>query len=208
MRTERFVIDLGRDLDRRPWTRTQRCERPIDPLRYQLAVALDVAMHVDERLAMARQREPRIETIDVIQGDQELLHRVGCIAVVEVERDPPQHVIAGDQQPALGLEQAHVRGRVPGRLVDGPGSEVGLDLDPSKQFTVWLDHARDARRQILDLVRQGADRRLRNAALTRDLEPASDRLLGSVGATVLEPPVHQELAPGPVADRSRLAPVV
>ena len=52
----------------------------------------------------------------------------GRVAVVVVERDAAEQVVAADQQPALGLAQAHVRGRVAGRLDDLPGAEVGLEL--------------------------------------------------------------------------------
>ena len=55
-----------------------------------------------------------------------------------------EEVIAGDQDPALLLEQAHVRGRVTGRLVDRPGAEVGLDLDAGHERAVGLVPRRDS----------------------------------------------------------------
>ena len=42
--------------------------------------------------------------------------RVGRVALVEVQRHAAEQVVAGDQQPPLGLVQADVRGRVAGRL--------------------------------------------------------------------------------------------
>ena len=74
---------------------------------------------------------------------QEFADRVGRVAVVEVQRDAPKQVVAGDQQAALGLEQAHVRGRVPGRLVHDPLAEVGADRHAAEQRR---GRARSARR--------------------------------------------------------------
>ena len=67
---------------------------------------------------------------------QELAGRVGRVAEVVVERDPPEQVVARQQQPALGLVEDHVRGRVAGRLVDLPGAEVGLHLHARQQVAV------------------------------------------------------------------------
>ena len=70
---------------------------------------------------------------------EELADRVGAVAVVEEEDGAAEQVVAGDQQLALGLVQDDVRGGVAGGLVDLPGAEVGLDLDPGQQVAVGLD---------------------------------------------------------------------
>ena len=76
---------------------------------------------------VAGQREPRVERVDDVERGQELADRVGRVADVEVLRDAAEQVVAGDQQPPLGLVQADVRGRVAGRLDHVPGAGVGLD---------------------------------------------------------------------------------
>ena len=55
---------------------------------------------------------------------EELADRVGRVAGVEVQRDAPEQVVAGDQQPALGLVQADVR-RARGRASRSPASRRG-----------------------------------------------------------------------------------
>ena len=60
---------------------------------------------------------------------QELARRVRRVAELEVQRDAPEQVVARDQQPPLGLEQADVRGRVAGRLVRDPLPQARGDAD-------------------------------------------------------------------------------
>ena len=91
------------------------------------AVALDVRVNVGERAPVPGQAQARAEPLDDVERAQELADGVGRVAVLEVQRDAPQQMIAGDQQAPLGLEQADVRGRVPGRLIGDPLAEVGDD---------------------------------------------------------------------------------
>ena len=64
--------------------------------------------------------------------------------MVEEEHGAAEQVVAGDHQPALGLVQDDVGGGVARRLVDLPGAEVGLDLDPGDEVAVGLDDRVDA----------------------------------------------------------------
>ncbi len=102
----------------------------------ELAVALDVGVHVGERAPVPGQAQARPESLDDVERAQELADRVGGVAVVEVQGDAPEQMVAGDQQAALGLEQAHVRGRVAGRLVRDPLAEIGADADPVDELPV------------------------------------------------------------------------
>ena len=110
---------------------------PLELLVELGAVGGDLGRHVAERAPVAGEAEARaLEPVDLVEPADELAHRVGRVAVVEEERDPAEQVVAGDQQPALGLVQDDVRGRVAGRLVHLPGAEVGLDLDPGDELAV------------------------------------------------------------------------
>ena len=94
---------------------------------HERAVGRDVAADVGERASVAGEHEPGVEPVDLVERVEELGHRVGRVAGVEVERDAAEQVVAGDQQTALGLVEADVRGRVAGRLDHLPVAEVGVD---------------------------------------------------------------------------------
>ena len=134
-RRDRLAVDLRDDLE--GGQRRRAVERPRTTLarrsRDERAVGVDVRLHVGERAAVAGQAQPRVERLDDVERVQELAGRVGRVAEVVVERDAAEQVVAGDEQAALGLEQADVRRRVAGRLVDLPGAEVGLDLDAGQR---------------------------------------------------------------------------
>ena len=83
--------------------------------------------------------EVDVERLDLVEAAEEFADRVGAVAVVEEEHRAAEQVVAGDHQLALGLVQDDVGGRVARRLVDLPGAEVGLDLDPGQQVAVGLD---------------------------------------------------------------------
>ena len=166
---------------------------------------------VGERAPVAGQREPRVERVDHVERVQELADRVGRPAEVEVQRDAPEQVVAGDQQPALGLVQADVRGRVAGRLDHVPVAEVGLDRDA-------VDAGRGRRaagptwpspcsRRCSAQRRSGSS----GTPLWRATSSAPrERRVGILGAgvQVLVARVHPELAAGALGDRARLAAVV
>ena len=123
----------------------------------------------------------------------------------------PEQVVAGDQQPVLGLVQDDVGGRVAGRLVDLPGAEVGLDLDPGQQVAVGLDDRVDPGFVVaFAALAVALQRRRRDAALARDLDPPLERGGGVVGEQphVLPGRVHPELAAGLLDDRRRQPVVV
>ena len=79
----------------------------------------------------------------------------------------------------LGLEQAHVRGRVPGGLIDGPRAEIGLDDHACQQRAVGLDDRGDARFAVAGaLGGVAAQGLLGNPGLARDLQAPHDRRVG------------------------------
>ena len=137
---------------------------------------------------------------------EELADRVGAVAVVEEEHGAAEQVIAGDHQLALGLVQDDVRGRMTRRLVDLPGAEVGLHLDPGQEIAVGLDDRVDPVVVVaaagLAVTFEPGDR---DAALARHLEPLLERRRRVVGeqAHVLPGRVHPELAAGALDDRRR-----
>ena len=176
----------------------------------ELAVALDVGLDVGERAPVAGQAQARVQRLDDVERAQELADGVGRVAEVEEREDAPEQVIAGDQQAALGLEQAHVRGRVAGGLVDGPRAEVGLDDNARQQLAVGLDHRGDPRFARAALGGVAAQRLLGHAALARDLQAAFQRGVGILGPQlhVRVVGVHPQLAAGALHDRRGLAVVV
>ena len=97
----------------------------------------------------------------------------GRVAVVEEEDGAAEQVVAGDQQPALGLVEDDVRGRVAGRLVDLPGAEVGLDLDPGTSSRSGSTIASIPVSVAAARLAVALQRRRRDAALARDLDPAA-----------------------------------
>ena len=102
-------------------------------------------------------------------------------------------------------------GAWPGRLVDLPGAEVGLHLDPGKQVAVGLDDRVDAGLVVLAArLAVALQRRGGHAALARHLEPLLERRRRVVGeqAHVLPGRVHPELALGALDDRRRQPVVV
>ena len=188
----------------------QDLEQPLQPLGHERAVGLDVRADVGERAPVAGQAEPRPEHLDALQRGQELADRVGRVAVVVVERHAAEQVVAADQQPPFGLEQADVRGRVARRLDDQPGPEVAADLDAGQQRPVRLDQRGQARALVAAALRPGLQRRLGHAALARHLQARGERRVGVLrGARhVAVVRMHPQLATRPLDDRRRLAVVV
>ena len=128
------------------------------------------------------------------------------MAVVEEEHRAPEQVVAGDHQLALGLVEDDVRGRVAGGLVDLPGAEVGLDLDPGDEIAVGLDDRVDPGLVVaFARLAVALERRRRDAALARHLDPLLERRRRVVGEQphVLPGRVHPELAAGALDDRRR-----
>jgi hypothetical protein len=142
----------------------------VEALVHERPVALDVGVDVGERAPVAGQREPRAVGLDRVERRQELTDRVGRVAVVVVQRDAPEQVVAGDEQPALGLEQAHVRRRVAGRLDHEPRAEVAAHLDAGQQRARRLDRPRDARRPLAPGALPLRQRLGRHARRPRDLD--------------------------------------
>ena len=108
---------------------------------------------------------------------QEFPDRVGRVAVVEVQRDAPEQVVAGDQQAPLGLEQAHVRGGVAGGLVGALQSPRSVSIRHPRRGASRsgsIDR-RDAAPCGSALGGVAAQRLLRHAALARDLQPPRER---------------------------------
>ena len=91
-------------------------------------------------------------------------------------------MVAGDEQPPLGLVQGYVGGRVAGGLDHAPGADVGLDLDPWDELAVRRADAADQvfRRVAADFP-VAVERGHRDAAHPPDLEPLFERGLRFVG---------------------------
>ena len=181
-----------------------------DALAHEHAVGVDVRLHVGERPAVAGEAEPRVELLDEVERVQELAGRIGRVAVVVVQRDAAEQVVAGDQDPALLLVEADVRRRVAGRLVDPPGAQVGVDLDARHEVAMRLDDPRDAVALAAARLAVALQRLLGDAALAGDLDAAIERGLGVArGAEhVLVVGVHPQLAAGALDDRRGLPVVV
>ena len=113
-RDQLLPVDVGQQVERGGVaTRPQRGEQRVEPLlRHQRAIALDVTRQIRERSSVPGQRQPHVEHGDAIQRVEELADRVGRPAVVEVERDAAEHVVAGEQQAPLRLVEHDVRRRV------------------------------------------------------------------------------------------------
>ena len=182
----------------------------LQALRHQRPVGLDVRAHVGERAAVAGQGQPRVERVDAVQRAEELADRVGRPAVVEEQRHAAEQVVAGDEHAVLGLVQADVRGRVAGRLDDGPRAEVGVDDDAVDELAVGLDEAGDPAAALARRIGPLAQRLERHAALAGDLEAARQPRLGVLDARahVGVGGVHPQLAAAGVDDARGLPVVV
>jgi len=89
LRDQLLAVDGGQEVERGRLARPgERGPDAVEPLGDERAVALDVAVEVGERAAVAGQREPDVERVDDVERPQELADRVRRPAVVEVERDP------------------------------------------------------------------------------------------------------------------------
>jgi hypothetical protein len=119
-------------------------------------------------------------------------------------------VVARQQQPPLGLVQAHVRRRVAGRLDDLPLAEVRRDRRARHQLAIDDELPRHPGPRRAPLLRPAAERPLGHAGLAGDLDAARDRLLRRLVAGVQVPVggVHPDLRAGSRAECRRLAAVV
>src|SRR5947209_3285340 len=206
-----LAMEIRDDLeDRRLAGPADRLADLAQPLGDQLAVGVDVGAHVGEGAPVPGEAQARVEVLDLLQRGEELAGGIGRVAVVVVDRDAPEQVVAGDQQPALGLEEADVRRRVTRRLQNPPGAEVGPDLDALDERAVGLDDPRDAEALAAARLARRLDGGGWHPALQRDLQPPLQRG-GRVGGRlrhVLVVGVHPQLAARAVDDRTGLAVVV
>src|SRR5688500_19756808 len=85
-----------------------------------------------------------VQPVDHVETAEELTGEIGRVAEVVVERDPAEQMIAGQEQAPPRLVEDDVRGRVPGRLVHLPGTQVRLDLHARQELSVREDDLRDA----------------------------------------------------------------
>ena len=209
-RRERVAIHVRDDLERRALAAPDRLGDLLKALPHELAVALDVRVDIRERSPVAGQAKTRAEPLDDVERVQELTHRVGRVAVLEVQRDAPEEVVAGDQKPALGLEEAHVRRGVAGGLVHDPVAQVGAHHDAVDEVARGFDDACEARFAGFPLGRIAFQRLRGDAALARDLEPPREHRVGILDHAVeqLVARVHPDLAFRQLGDHGRLPAVV
>jgi hypothetical protein len=119
-------------------------------------------------------------------------------------------MVAREQQPAFGLVQDDVRGRVAGGLVHLPVAEVGLHLHARQQLSVGHHDLGDPELLAAARLLVRGERLGRHAGLARDLEAPLEgalRVLGRLGH-VLVVRMHPELGPGALHDGRGLAVVV
>ena len=148
----------------------------------------------------------RVSSASTLSSElQELADGVGRVADVEVLRHAAEQVVAGDQQPPLGLVQADVRRRVAGRLDD-------VSTRPTSDSTTTPSTRSRSARSVAGLagalpaakLGPAAQRLLGHAALERDLDPAVE-----VGVRVQRPRrVHPDLAARAFGEQRRLAAVI
>jgi hypothetical protein len=182
----------------------------LQPLGDERAVGVDVRRHVGERACVTGEAQARLECRDPVQRGEELAHRVGGPAVVEVQRHATEQVVAGDQQAPVRLVQADVRRGVAGGLDDRPRAEVGVDDDAVDELAVGFDEARDAASALAGARGPFTQRLQRHTALQGDLEAPRADLVGVVdgGAHVGVVGVHPQRAAAGVDDARRLPVVV
>src|SRR5215211_1666965 len=200
----------GDELERRPRAAAQSRAHSPELSLDLAAVALDVRLDVAERAPVPREAQPRAQRFDGVERGEELTHRVGRVPVVEVERDPAEQVVTGDQQAGRGLVQDDVRRCVARGLVDLERTEVGLDRNARDEVAVRLGDARDPDAPARARLAVAAERRLGDAALARDLDPPLERALGVPRRSrrVAVSGVHPQLAARGVDDRPGEAVVV
>ena len=143
--------------------------------------------------------------LDDVERVQELADRVRRVADVEVLRDAAEQVVAGDQQPLLGLVQADVRRRVAGRLDHLPGAGVGLD--PSRR---GRGPGRSTASPAWPVPWPRRSRPSAAAAPPARRSAARPRSSVEVGRAGVQLPgrMHPDLAAGALGDRRRLPAVV
>ena len=176
----------------------------------QIPIRLDMPADVREGLPVTRQAQSGVEPPDLVERVKELAGRVRRPAVVVVQRHAPEQVVAGDEQPPVGLEETDVRGGVARGLVDLPGPEVAVDRHALDQVVVGLDERRDPEALPLALLGVATQRLLGHAGLARHLQAPGERGLGVLRRLghVLVVRMHPQLAAGALEDGRGLAVVI
>src|ERR1019366_3676272 len=87
---QRIAEDERDDLEGRALVADERSRDLLELLVHELAVALDVGVDVGERAPMPGEAQAGAESLHDIERAQELPHRIGRVAVVEVQRDASQ----------------------------------------------------------------------------------------------------------------------
>ena len=133
----------------------------------------------------------------------------GRVPVVEEQRDPPEQVVAGDQQAAVGLVEARrARARGPGVSITCQAPRSVSTSTPGTQLAVGRDRAHDpgalaAARLLVELERPPPARR--SGARPRSAGRACASGSSIIARDVLPGRVHPQLAAGAVDDRRRRA---
>src|SRR5215212_10566993 len=119
---------------------------------------------------MTGEAEIAVQAVDYVQRLEELAGGVGRIAEVVVERDASEQVVARHQQLPVRLVEADVRRSMPGRLVDLPAAEVGVDLDAWQQVAIGCDEPVNPDRLAAPHLIRAGDQRIRYPALASHLD--------------------------------------
>ena len=209
-RPRQLAVEHRRDhLEGGPRAVRQRAADALEPLVDGSSVGLRERSGVADGPAVPREDELDVEQVDDAEAPQELAGRVRRVAVVVVERDATEQVVAGQQQPAPRLVEDHVRRRVAGRLVHLPGTEIGLDFHARQQRAVRQHDLGDAEAPAAALLLIALEIGRGHAALTRYLDAALELPLGVARGLghVFVIRVHPQLAAGGL-DNRRGEPVV
>ena len=83
----------GTKFERRPWTVEEAVADAADPLGDGRSVRVHVRANVAEGPAVAGEAEAGVELVDHVEALEELTGGVRRVAVVVVERDPPEQVV-------------------------------------------------------------------------------------------------------------------
>ena len=208
------AVDARHDLERASAGSVRRARRRtlLEALVHELAVALDVGVHVGERAPVAGQAQARAEPLDDVERAAGT-RRPGRAS--SRSRSTARCARAGGRRRSAGAARAGTgrRARGRGRASRTPSTCRGRwrRRRPASSVAVGLDRRRRCpTRGRVALGGVAAQRLLGHAALARDLQAPREHRLGVLDHArhVLVAGVHPQLAAGALDDRGGLAAVV
>ncbi len=205
------AVDLGDHLDRRrgPLGADDILDA-VESAECGFAVRFDVSGDVGEALAVSGQAESGAECLDFVEAVEVFGDGVVAPAVVVVEGDASEDVIAGEQEAALGLVERDVARRVARGLDGPPGSDDRLDFDALDEVAVGFDEPGDSVLHGAALLAVVLQELFGHSALAADRDALFEEPFGVLErfGHVAVVGVHPQLAAGGVDDGLGLAVVV